>query len=77
MKVTIKVYDQCKYNRDSKEVGESTYDIINYRIAYKADEEIYDEGFDTVDPYHEYLILEHDDGTTSTFRNSFVDMFGE
>lgn len=77
MKVTIKIYDKCKYDKDSEKVSEATYDIVDYEIVSRTDEQMYEEGFDEFDPYHEYLILTFDDGTTGTFRNSFVDMFGE
>ena len=32
-------------------------------------------GFDTVDEFEEYLILTFENGETSTFRNSHVDLF--
>lgn len=75
MMVTIKAYDKCKYDKDSKKVYEQTYDIDDYEIVSRTDNEMYDDGFDEFDTYGEYLILKFVDGTTGTFRNSFVDMF--
>lgn len=40
-----------------------------------SNEEILDKGFDEVDEKGEYLILTFENGETSTFRNSLVDMF--
>lgn len=75
MKVKIKVYDQCKFNKESKKVGEIEYNIVDYQVVEKTDDEIYSEGFDTVDPHRKYLIIRFDDMSSSTFCNSFVDMF--
>lgn len=77
MLVTIKVYDKCKYDKDSTKVNEKTYDIDDFEIVSRTDDEMYSEGFDDFDPYNEYLILKFVDGTTGTFRNSFVDMFSK
>ena len=35
MKVKVKVYDRCKYDPESKKVGELIYDIVNYRFEVK------------------------------------------
>lgn len=75
MEVFVEVYDSCKYERDSKKVGEARYDIESFEVKQISDEEIYSMGFDEVDPYGEYLILTLAGGETSTFRNSFCDMF--
>lgn len=75
MKVFVEVYDSCKYERDSKKVGEARYDIEEFEVRQISDEEIYSMGFDEVDPYGEYLILTLAGGETSTFRNSFCDKY--
>lgn len=75
MKVLVEVYDSCKYERGSKKVGEARYDIESFEVKQISDKEIYSMGFDEVDPYGEYLILTLTGGETSTFRNSFCDMF--
>lgn len=35
MKVKVKVYDRCKYDPESKKVGELIYDIVKYRVEVK------------------------------------------
>lgn len=75
MKVKVKVYSGSKYNRGSEKVAEVEYNIKSYEVREISDEEIYNMGFDDVDPVGEYLILIDVDGNTSTFRNSFCDMF--
>ena len=75
MKVKVKVYNGSKYSPDSKVVAEVEYAIVGYEVKKISDNEIYQMGFDDVDMFGEYLILKMEDGDTSTFRNSFCDMF--
>lgn len=75
MKVKVKVYNGSKYSPDSKVVAEVEYAIAGYKVEKISDNEIYQMGFDDVDPFGEYLILKMEDGNTSTFRNSLCDMF--
>lgn len=75
MKVLVEVYDTCKYEAGSKKAGEARYDIEKFEVKQISDEDIFKMGFDEVDPYGEYLILTLAGGETSTFRNSFCDMF--
>ena len=75
MKVSVKVYDKVKYEKDSIELAECEYNISSYEVKEISDREIYDLGFNEVDKYGEYLILTLKDGEKSTFRNSFVDLF--
>lgn len=76
MNVKIKVYDQSKYNAESQEVAEVEYqNIKGFEVKIIEDEEIYNMGFDDVDENKEYLILTTEDGETSTFRNSLIDLF--
>lgn len=75
MKVLVEVYDSCKYERGSKKVGEARYDIEKFEVKQISDTEIRSMGFDEFDPYGEYLVLTLAGGETSTFRNSFCDMF--
>ena len=76
MKVKVVIYDMMKYATESKKVSEAYYDDVE-RIEVKSisDEDIYNDGYDQTDEYKEYAILTVTDGTTATFRNSYVDIF--
>ena len=77
MKVLVKVYDGDKYDPMSKKVSETRYnDVASLDVKGISDGEIL-KVFDEVDEYGEYVILTFADGTTSTFRNSHVDIFYE
>lgn len=76
--VEVEVYSECKYTA-SPEVFENSIKV-NYSIeAYEivSDEDAYEieANTDELDDYHEYLVLHLTDGSTSTFRNNYVDMF--
>lgn len=76
MKFLVKVYDGCKYDAKSKKITETIYnDVASLEVKTMTDEEIFADGFDETDEYSEYAIITHADGTTSTFRNSHVDIF--
>lgn len=75
MKVKVKVYDGVKYWDGTEKVAEVEYDIAAYEVKEISDEEIGAMGFDTVDEFGEYLILTFENGETSTFCNSHVDLF--
>lgn len=79
---TIKLYisEYSKYDPDTsggeievEYTGLTAWDIIE---GGKEAEEIESEtDCNGIDENHEYLVLHFNDGTTSTFRNSHVDMF--
>ena len=76
MKVIVKVYDMCKYNPASEKIAEAQYDdVTKIEVVEISDDEILNRGFEDVDEYGEYLVLTYEDGETSTFRNSHVDLF--
>ena len=76
MNLKVEVYDGCKYDAESKKVAETIYnDVATFEVKPMTDEEIFANGFDETDEYGEYAILAFADGTTSTFRNSHVDIF--
>lgn len=75
MKVKVKVYNMSKYNPNSKKVAEVEYNPTKIEVVEIPDEQIYTMGFDEIDEFGEYLIMTHEDGETSTFRNSHVDVF--
>lgn len=76
MEIKVKVYDGSKYEASSKKVAEVVYkNVKTTRVVKLSDEEIYEMGFDDVDPNGEYFIIELDGCEVSTFRNSFVDAF--
>lgn len=80
MKVKIKVYDKCKYLADSQKVNEVTYNNV-YRFEVVAEERAKEieslTDSSCIDDYHEYLVIYHTTHDTSTFRNSYVDLFIE
>ena len=77
--VVLYVFNEAKYmaNADEKiEVkykGVKAWSIISGGKEAEAIENIIDA--DGIDENHEYLVLHFEDGTMSTFRNSYVDMF--
>ena len=77
MSVKVVVYDKCKYDLTSEKVAEVEYknikgwDIVSDPMTVERIEAETDE----IDEYHEYLIIELENGEISTFRNSHVDMF--
>ena len=76
MNLKVKVYSGSKYDASSEKVAEITYNnVVSLEIKVIADEEIFADGFDEVDENSEYAIMTYTDGTTSTFRNSHVDIF--
>lgn len=75
MKIKVKVYGGVKYWDGTEKVAEVEYDIKDYEVKQISDEEIAAMGFDTVDEFGEYLILTFENGETSTFCNSHVDLF--
>lgn len=76
MNVKVKVYNESKYNKESKKVAEVEYlNIKGYEVRKIEDNEIFEMGFDETDDFQEYLIITLENGETATFRNSLVDMF--
>ena len=76
MNLNVKFYDGIKYDATSKKTAEFIYkNVVKLEIKVISDEEIFEEGFDTVDENKEYAIMTYADGTTSTFRNSHIDIF--
>ena len=76
--VTLDITTGVKYEADSGEETTVTYtgltqwSIITGEDALGIEADLSE---DEKDEYHEYLVLEFNDGTTATFRNSHVDMF--
>ena len=76
MNLKVKVYDGVKYETENKKVYEHIYnEVMKLEIKVMSDEEIFADGFDEVDEYKEYAIMTFADGSTSTFRNSHIDIF--
>ena len=78
MKVIVKVYNECKYNPTSEVIARPEYEIKGFKVVTGGSEAEEIESMTDasgVDEFHEYLVLELEDGETATFRNSHVDMF--
>lgn len=77
MKLNVKLYNKCKYEEDSKVIKDVNLEGID-SLEVKdipASEILSETDGSCVDDYNEYLILTYDNGETSTFRNSYVDVF--
>lgn len=77
--VELNIYSECKYTA-SKEVFENEKKVsyqycTGFEITDGKGAEIEKTDGTCIDDYDEYLILYFEDGTTATFRNSYVDMF--
>ena len=77
----VEIYNVCKYNAPREELenpivvrydGITSWEIVSGYEAWEIERET-DEA--SIDDYHEYLVLHFENGETSTFRNSYVDMF--
>ena len=78
MNVKVKIYNGVKYNANSKKVSEVEYNNIRgYKVVTgeRATEIGLETDENSRDEYNEYLIITLEDGETSTFCNSHVDMF--
>lgn len=78
MNVKVKVYNGIKYNADSVKVAEVEYkNIKGYEVVTgeRATEIGLETDENSRDEYNEYLVITLDNGETSTFCNSHVDMF--
>lgn len=76
MNFILKVYDKVKYLPDSAVKTEACYrEVESMTMATLSADEIYKLGYDEVDPFDEYVTFHFTDGSESTFRNSFVDVF--
>ena len=78
MNVKVKVYNGVKYEATSKKVAEVEYNNIRGYEVVTGDRAT-DIGLETdetsKDEYNEYLIITLEDGETSAFCISHVDMF--
>lgn len=78
MNVELEVYDMSKYEKDSKVVATVTYENIQgYEVVTgdRATEIGNLTDAASRDEENEYLIITLENGETSTFCNSHVDMF--
>ena len=78
MNVKVKLYNEVKYEATSKKIAEVEYhNIKGYEVVTgeKATEigNTTDEA--SRDKYNEYLVITLNDGETTTFCNSTVDLF--
>lgn len=76
MNFILKVYDKVKYLPDSAVKTEVFYkEVESMTMATLSADEIHELGFDGTDPFGEYVTFHFTNGSESTFRNSFVDVF--
>lgn len=80
-KAQLDVYSECKYTASAETLencktvnydGVFGFEIVTGEKAKQIEAET--DG-SCIDDFHEYLVLLFDDGETSTYRNSYVDLF--
>lgn len=82
-KATVKVivYDKPKYEvvaygKEDEGTKLEYTGLVSWTIISGGEEaKMVEELGNVVDDYHEYLILNFNNGSTATFRNSYVDFF--
>lgn len=76
MRVLVRLYETTKYEAAEKS-HEIEYDkVVGFKVVAGRDaDQIEAESNGFIDEYHEYLVIEFENGETSTFRNSHVDLF--
>ena len=77
-KVKLYVYENSKYTGNIGEEKEVNYTgLKSWSVVDGEDAKAIENETDgsCIDENHEYLVLNFVDGTTATFRNSYVDMF--
>ena len=77
MLVNVKLYNKCKYQEDSKVIlSVNLNDVSSVEVKKIPECEILSttDGSD-VDDYNKYTILTFENGKTSTYRHSYVDVF--
>ena len=79
--VLLEVYENSKYlAKEKSDLGKITEVKYNNLVSWdivcggKEADEI-EKDFNDVDNNHEYLVLHFDNNETSTFRNSYCDLF--
>lgn len=74
----IEVYSENKYTADAQVFENSRkilYTDVEFWEIVSGEDAAEIEASGLVDDNHEYLVLHFTDGATSTFRNSYVDMW--
>ena len=74
MKCYIKVYNKSKYEADSEKVAQYDLENVEEFEVVMGEENINCEVYEP-DPFHEYLIIYFEDGSTATYKNSMVALF--
>ena len=77
-KVKLYIYENSKYTGNIGEEKEVNYTgLKSWSVVDGEDAKAIENETDgsCIDENHEYLVLNFVDGTTATFRNSYVDMF--
>lgn len=68
MKVKVTIIDENKEPVTSAIID----NVSTITPMHMEDRQVYDEGFDEVDPNGMYLIFTHKDGSVGTYRASYV-----
>lgn len=78
MDVKVKIYNGVKYNKDSEKVAEVEYkNIQGFEVVFgeRATQIGLETDENSRDEFNKYLVITLEDGETSTFCNSHVDLF--